>query len=195
MAETAKAQRTLEEIKAAARTLLVRKGYAETKITDITTEAGKAAGSFYRYFTDKDALLRALIEDFQGALHNRVVSELGAGHQLSTREDVRRHVELYWTTYEQYLPEMVGAFQASMLNQDFRRVHLQLRERELQTWTQHIVELHGKAGARLKALSIVCMLEYFCYSQLTADGKPVDRRASITTLTDMIAHGLGCGAP
>lgn len=191
MAETAKAQRTLEELKAAARTLLVRKGYAETKITDITTEAGKAAGSFYRYFTDKDALLRALIEDFEAALHTRVVSELGDGHRLTTREDVRRHVEAYWTTYEQYLPEMAGAFQASMLNQDFRRVHLELREREVQTWSQHIIELHGEAGARLKALSIVCMLEYFCYSQLTEAGKQADRTASIGTLTDLIAHGLG----
>jgi AcrR family transcriptional regulator len=93
VAERTKGQRTEEDLKNAARRLLVSKSYAEIKVTDITAEAGKAAGVFYRYFTDKNALLRALAADFEQALHS---------------------------------PE-------------FQRFHHDLRDRQIDTWADHIL--------------------------------------------------------
>ena len=80
MAQRTKGAWTEAELKDAARRLLVSKTYAEIKVTDITAEAGKAAGVFYRYFTDKDALLRTLAADFEQALHAVVVDHLGNNH-------------------------------------------------------------------------------------------------------------------
>ncbi|GAA3713860.1 hypothetical protein GCM10022224_094320 [Nonomuraea antimicrobica] len=191
VAETARARHTAAELKAAARRLLVRKGYADTKVTDITAEAGKAVGVFYRYFSDKDALLRSLAEDFEEALHAEVVEHLGDDHGLETAQDVRRHVEAFWATYERHLPERVGVMQASMLSSEFRRIHHDLRERQVEIWAGHILTLDGGTDeqARVTALAVVCMLEYFCYCQFT-DGAPVDPGLAIGALTSLIASGL-----
>ncbi len=200
MAERTKGQQTEEELKNAARKLLVTKAYAEIKVTDITAEAGKAAGVFYRYFTDKSALLRALAADFEQALHAVVVEHVGQEHTLTTVEDVRGHVEAFWAAYEQFLPERRGILQASMLSSDFQRFYHGLRDRQVDIWAGHILGSGAPAGtsaerARMSALAVVCLLEYFCYSQF-ADAEPVvDAEMAIETLTSLIAMGLLGTAP
>lgn len=193
-----RSRRTEAALRDAARRLFVAKGYAETRITDITSEAGRAAGSFYRYFADKDALLRSLADEFDEALHDRVVDRLGDDHRMAGTDDVRRHVRVYWDTFREHLPEMVALFQASMLSEDFRRIHHGLRDRHVDGWTRHVCEARGAAADaeedRLTALAIVSMLEYFCYHQIAETSGHVDDEAAIETLTTMIATGL-LGAP
>ena len=58
-----KAAQTRRDLLDAARVVFERKGYLNATITDITTEAGKAAGSFYNHFDGKEALLLALADD------------------------------------------------------------------------------------------------------------------------------------
>ena len=200
MAERTKGQQTEEELKNAARKLLVTNAYAEIKVTDITAEAGKAAGVFYRYFTDKSALLRALAADFEQALHAVVVEHVGKEHTLTTVEDVRGHVEAFWAAYEQFLPERRGILQASMLSSEFQRFYHDLRDRQVDIWAGHILGSGASAGmsaerARMSALAVVCLLEYFCYSQFADAGSMVDAEMAIETLTSLIATGLLGTAP
>ncbi|MFI6297168.1 TetR/AcrR family transcriptional regulator [Nonomuraea sp. NPDC050790] len=189
-----KSKRTEAELKDAVRRLLTRKSYAEIKITDITAEAGKAVGSFYRYFEDKDALLTSLAGDFQAALRSHVVEQLGHGHTMSTVDDIRHHVRAYWATYREHLPEIVGIFQASMASGTFRHIHDELRRRQVEHWTRHILEIGAPAGkneesARMAGLAISCMLESFAYHRL-AESPGGDDEEAIETLTGLIARGL-----
>ena len=165
MAGSSRAERTAAELKAAARRLLTRKTYAEIRITDITEEAGRAAGSFYRYFTDKDDLLRALVADFESAVRGQVEDLLGGPvHRLANREDVRKHVEAYWTSYRTHHAEMSGLFQAAAVSEEFRAIHLRQRDRQVDIWSAHLAESNPVlSDPRLTALGVVCMLEYFCY--------------------------------
>jgi AcrR family transcriptional regulator len=48
----------------AARVILLRDGYAATKMSDIAIEAGVAPGTLYLYFDSKEALANAIGEDF-----------------------------------------------------------------------------------------------------------------------------------
>jgi AcrR family transcriptional regulator len=84
-------------LKDAARRVFARQGYLNTKITDITAEAGRAAGSFYNHFTSKEELLTALLTDAL-AESDEVIFAADSQHRanFSDREAVRWHVENYW---------------------------------------------------------------------------------------------------
>jgi AcrR family transcriptional regulator len=55
--------RTRQELLGAAVQVLARKGFHDTKITDIAAEADVGVGTFYLHFETKDALFDALVYD------------------------------------------------------------------------------------------------------------------------------------
>ena len=55
--------RTRQELLGAAVQVLARKGFHDTKITDIAAEADVGVGTFYLHFETKDALFDALVDD------------------------------------------------------------------------------------------------------------------------------------
>src|SRR3954470_552854 len=89
------AAQTGAELKAAGVRAFARLGYLNTKITDITAEAGRAAGAFYTHFANKEALLEALLADM---LAEGDESAASAGHRddFRDRAAVRFHVAMYW---------------------------------------------------------------------------------------------------
>src|SRR5438093_276855 len=115
-----KAAETEAALKAAAKRVFARKGYRNTKITDITAEAGRAAGSFYNHFAGKEELLEALLEDIAAS-----------GDESAEREDhltdfsdpaaVRWHVKQYWDFYQDNAATMLALRQAAMVSESFAR--------------------------------------------------------------------------
>jgi AcrR family transcriptional regulator len=58
----------------AARHCFHEQGYDAITVRDVIRQAGLAAGTFYNYFPDKEALFRSLVEERIGALTARLVA-------------------------------------------------------------------------------------------------------------------------
>lgn len=60
---------TRDLIVSASRDVFIDRGYFDTRITDITSAAGVAAGSFYTYFDSKELAFEAMLDNLDAAIH------------------------------------------------------------------------------------------------------------------------------
>ena len=76
-------QERRESLLAAAKAVFAREGYHRATVRDIAREAGVATGTFYLYFSSKEACLLGLIEEFYRRLMARIVeARAGRGSVL-----------------------------------------------------------------------------------------------------------------
>jgi len=86
-----RAHKTRAALLAAAERDFEERGYAQTTTKTIADRAGVAAGSFYQYFTDKDAMLRELAAARMNALRTRLETiGMPALDPKQTVEDIER---------------------------------------------------------------------------------------------------------
>jgi len=131
-------ERTRQDLLAAAVRVLADKGFHDTKITDIATEADVGVGTFYLHFETKDALFDALVDDtvqrlkaavdasreqavdaidrmrranvaFCGfAAQNRAVFRIVFGHAAAYHDVIRRAQDLFAEEIEENIREGVA---------------------------------------------------------------------------------------
>ncbi|MBI3301013.1 MAG: TetR/AcrR family transcriptional regulator [Deltaproteobacteria bacterium] len=65
-------EKTRQELLAAAKTVLAEKGYHNTKVADIAAAADIGVGTFYLYYSTKDALFLELVEETARALKEEI---------------------------------------------------------------------------------------------------------------------------
>ena len=194
----ARAAQTEQALKDAARRVLARGSYLDTTIGDITTEAGRSVGSFYRHFASKEELLQALLVDWLTSAGEQLTAG-DTGDDLSQEAALRARVAVYWHTYREHVPEIRALDQAALVNAQFAAQLAQLRDAQLQTMREHLARLRD-AGFDLPgdpailASAFNALLEGFCRVWL-AQGNPPGARGlsdeeAIETLTGMLRHGL-----
>lgn len=107
-------------LKDAARRVFAKKGYLNTKITDITGEAGRAAGSFYNHFSSKEELLKALLADLLAeSTRDAVAADSQHSGDFTSRAAVRWHVAKYWLFHSRHTVELTALRQAALVNAEF----------------------------------------------------------------------------
>jgi AcrR family transcriptional regulator len=193
-----KAAETEAALQAAARRVFVRKGYLNTKITDITAEAGRAAGSFYNHFASKEELLESLLADIARSGDESALTE---GHlsDFSDPAAVRWHIAQYWDFYKEHAPTMQALREASMVNDAFARTMASFGATQAADLNSHLAHVTA-AGMRLPArteLSIAMMyqlVDSFAQMWLLAPAPagwtpPTDEEA-IEALTRFIYRGF-----
>ncbi|MCP2164578.1 TetR/AcrR family transcriptional regulator [Goodfellowiella coeruleoviolacea] len=116
-----RAAETEAALKAAAKRLFATRGYLNTKITDITREAGRAAGSFYNHFASKEELLEALLADLGASGDEEVRTGGEHNPDFSDPAAVRFHVQVYWKVYREHQATIRALRQAALVNEDFAR--------------------------------------------------------------------------
>jgi AcrR family transcriptional regulator len=121
----------------AAKRVFVDRGYLNTKITDITAEAGRAAGSFYRHFAGKEELLEALLAEFAAAGDGAAIA---AGHKsdFSDPDAVRYHVAAYWRVYHEHTATVLALRQAALVDENFARTLREFRRAQFDDIRDHL---------------------------------------------------------
>jgi AcrR family transcriptional regulator len=192
-----KAAETEGALKAAAKRVFARKGYLNTKITDITAEAGRAAGSFYNHFAGKEELLEALMADIAASGDESA----GRADHLTDFSDpaaVRWHVKQYWDFYRENAATMLALRQAAMVSESFARTIAQFGASQAADLDDHLAHI-TRAGLRLPAEPDRCgMLMYNLVDSFAAtwlhgsppDWAPPTDEEAVEMLTRFIYRGL-----
>lgn len=173
-AATRKGRATDEALKEAARLVFARDGYLNAKISDIAAEAGRSAASFYNYYDTKADLLIALAEEFHAEATSLAVLPFRAG--LARPEALREAVAGFWRTYAKRRGELIGIFQAAMVEGRFRDRWLELRGEAITRIAGEVRAAQAQgycpgADPVMTASALSAMLEHFCYIWLGQGGE------------------------
>lgn len=196
-----KAAETEMALKAAAKRVFSERGYLNTKITDITAEAGRAAGSFYNHFAGKDELLESLLVDMFAESDDAVGRDAAHSPDFSERSSVRWHVAAFWSFYRRHLPEMLALREAAMVNPAFGRRLQDMMETDNIHMYAHLDHVRAAGIAlpgepRLVLSAIYSLLDQFAYTWLGPGGPgEVEDDEAIDTLTDFVHRGIAGTAP
>lgn len=150
MAATTRAQQaeqTRVELENAARVVFARSGYLNTKIVDITREAGRAAGSFYNHYSSKDELLLALAEQIGDDADVIVATQDPAAREHPT---MRPHVEVFWQLLTRHRVVIDALRDAALVNADFARQVQRFMQVQFEPWVARLTAFEA-AGVDLPA--------------------------------------------
>ena len=187
---TRKGRETDEAFRAAARKVFARDGYLNARISDIAAEAGKSVASFYNYYDTKAALLVALAEDFHTEATEMAVLPYRSG--LAPPDALREAVAGFWRTYAKRRGELIGVFQAAMLDAEFLSRWLDIRAEAISRIAGEIRRAQAagfcpSVDPVLTASALSAMLEHFCYIWLGQGGERVEARFDDERAIDTLA--------
>ncbi|GID93600.1 TetR/AcrR family transcriptional regulator [Amorphoplanes digitatis] len=194
-----RAAQTEAELKAAAVRVFARLGYLNTKITDITAEAGRAAGSFYTHFANKEALLEALLTDLL-AQGDAAAADARHGDDFSDRDAVRYHVASYWYFHSEHRTLLGALQQAATVDESFAERARALVDPDIHHIAAHLVRAR-EAGLRLPgdpvvvATAFTTLMPAFAAMWQSGQGPALGRDLSdaeaIETLTSLFYAAIG----
>jgi AcrR family transcriptional regulator len=169
-----KGRATDEAFREAARVVFAREGYLNAKISDIAAEAGRSVASFYNYYDTKADLLIALAEEFHAEATQMAILPYSSG--LSREDALREAVAGFWRTYAKRRGELIGIFQAAMLEGEFRDRWLTMRAEAITRIAEQIRRAQADGYCPgvdpvLTASALSAMLEHFCYIWLGQGGE------------------------
>ena len=118
---SSKGRQTQRSIEAAARTLFAERGFHGTTLADITSAAGKSPAAFYRYFSDKEALLSALAESFLAEVVELPNAPDDSDFFISA-------VGVYWQTFKPNIGIMVAIDQLATVEPRFALLQNRFRQ-------------------------------------------------------------------
>ncbi|MGI5126999.1 TetR/AcrR family transcriptional regulator [Pseudonocardia sp. CA-107938] len=189
-----RAAETEAALKAAAKRVFAERGWANTKITDITAAAGRAAGSFYNHFPSKEALLQALLADLLEA-GDEAAAEPEHSMDFTDRAAIRFHVASFWRFYREHMPVMVALREAAQADPALRERLQELTREDGDHLQAHLATVRHLPGApRFVVSAFTSLLEQFAWTWLAnggdGSGPPPSDEEAIELLTTILHSGI-----
>ena len=193
---TARGVRTRAALVAAARRVFERDGYLNTRLTDITAEASCSTGSFYTYFTNKEEIFAAVLEEAQEEmLHPHVREVLDTEDPVAVIEASNRH---YLEAYERNAALMRLLEQVATIDDDVREFRRRRADLFAQRNARSIRDLQERGLAdptldpTVASRALSSMVSRTAYTAYVL-GDDVDREQLVQTLTRLWANALRLG--
>jgi AcrR family transcriptional regulator len=199
-------QATRASILEAARKVFHRKSYHRATVDDITRAAHVAHGTFYRYFSNKQAALYGLVAEAVSTVQLPERDWTTANPREAIREDIAAYLRAY---YDNRDLSRIWAEAASYDEQiaDARRVLRQPFLERIRSMIESSEKLPGTAGARpgatvdddgqveidvdVAAEALACMVEAFAHNRFVVEGRGGDFDSLADTLAVLWCRGLG----
>jgi AcrR family transcriptional regulator len=193
---TARGARTRTTLVDAARRVFERDGFLKARVTDIADVAGVAHGSFYTYFTDKKAILAAVLAELQEEmLHPRLSRPALEDDPADAIHEANR---AYLESYRRNAGLMALLEDMAAIDEDFLRLRRERTEAFVARNARAIRRLQrqGLADAELDpeitALAISSMVSRTAYAAFVwgRDGGATDFDAVLRTMTRLWLNAL-----
>lgn len=206
MNQVERSERSRAHILEAALALFSHQGYRATSIREIAERAGVSTGNVYHHFRDKDAIFKALLDQYWAAIenpdlpYNRALASGSFPDNLevigeAARDMIvqyRRHVALIYVDVVEFEGKHIQKFYADM-SARFERFAAQHPSRE-------VSEARLREGVGLGVglmLATRFFMNYFAVEVLF--GVPnhfgKDTREMVAIIADVLRHGLAAPPP
>lgn len=181
-----------QRLLAAARVVFERKGFNETRISDIAKEAKISHGTFYTYFDTKESIFMAVAQEVvDQMLHDVAVAHNSSTFHDRVRDAVRRYIDAY-RPHATILGQMeqVGTFSPELraLRLDVRRAFIDRTERGIRRMQERGLADSG-LDTHYTAEGLGAMLEYTCY-MLFSLHHDLDENRLVAALGDIWERAL-----
>ncbi|HEV7651233.1 MAG TPA: TetR/AcrR family transcriptional regulator [Actinophytocola sp.] len=196
----ARAAETETALKDAAKKVFAERGYLNTKITDITAAAGRAAGSFYNHFAGKEELLSALLSDLLAEVDDTVPADPEHDPDFTVRSSIRYHVAAMFAFYRAHRTVMVALQQAAMVDRAFAARLAELTAPDVGHMAEHL-EYVRRAGhplpgePRAVAQAIGTLMWGFARTYVDEDDMGLTDEQAVDLVTDFIHRGIAGRPP
>jgi AcrR family transcriptional regulator len=197
-----KAAQTEAALKDAARRQFAERGYLNTKITDITSAAGRAAGTFYQHFASKEDLLQALLADMHGQAGQAFEGDDRPVHDLTDPWQLREHLAVAWGVMRDNRPVMIALFESALAGGPTSGALWNRLTTDTSMLREHLEYLRERGQAlpgdpALIAAAMGGMLSMLAYALPPVAPGSADGSASgytdmqiLDTLSGLLLHGL-----
>jgi AcrR family transcriptional regulator len=194
-----KAAQTEAALKEAALRQFAERGYLNTKITDITTAAGRAAGSFYQHFASKEDLLQALLADLRTQAGATLRDDGHPPHDLTDAAQLRGHLAAAWGVMRDNRPLTIAVFESALAGGPASGALWQRLSADTGVLRDHLEYLREQGHAlpgdpALVAAAMGGMLSMLAYALPPpgpgAPGPGYPDQQILDTLTSLLLNGL-----
>jgi AcrR family transcriptional regulator len=167
-------ERTRQRLLDAAKKVFKERSYPETRVDDITREAGTSHGAFYLYFANKAEVLEALAIETAERMYLLADELEGMEKGEAGFEQLRAWMEHFIDNYEENSPVVVAWMSARPADERFDRLGREVLAKMAGRIAHTIRASDGgdrhPIHAGVAAVALIAMLERFCYYWLVRGG-------------------------
>jgi len=113
---------TREKLINSAKRLFSKKGYYETKVSDIVADAGLSQGTFYIYFKSKEDIFKELVKDMSEKII-RLLKEYASKEDDIETIIKNSTLDFFRIMYEEKPIAYIFMFQLIGINEEFRKLY------------------------------------------------------------------------